>query len=209
MKIAILFSTSIISSLVFGGRIDSLLPDPIKDIFDLLGPQGSGAVGFVVSRVQLGLFIAIGLLVLFAVIYALISAFKYIRSQGDPGEMEEAQKAIKAIFFGLAAMIIAIIGIVLVFVFFGASLPQTDLFQVCVSAPGSVGCQKCQQDSSISTCQFCEEVYKSQANKTLNDINRDGQLDNTDIMAVREINNLLGDGKNCVEPVAGGNQPTE
>ena len=72
---------------------DTLLPEEIQGIFDLLGPDGSGAVGFVVSRIQLGLFIAIGVLVLFAVVYALIRAFKYIRSQGGPGDIEEAQKA--------------------------------------------------------------------------------------------------------------------
>jgi uncharacterized membrane protein len=194
---------SLLPSLVFA---NTLLPDPLQEIFDMLGPEGSGSVQFIASRVQLALFIAIGLLVLVAVIYALISSFKYIRSQGDPNEIEQAQKAIKAIFFGLAAMMVAIIGIVLVFVFFGVSLPQTDVYQVCVSAPASVGCQRCKQDKTINTCIFCEEAYKSLSSRTIPDLNRDGTLDSKDILLLREINGVFGDGRNCIEPLAGGRQ---
>lgn len=185
---------------------DTLLPDNIQRIFDLLGPDGSGAVGFIVSRIQLALFIAIGVLVLVAVVYALISAFKYIRSQGDPGEIEEAQKAIKAIFFGIAAMLIAIIGIVLVFVFFGLGTPEPELFQVCVSAPASVGCDVCKDDNTATACNFCEAVYEAQSTKRLPDVNGDGVLSYIDVRAVTEINGINGDGRNCVEPLRGGNQ---
>lgn len=180
-------------------NIKSLLPDPIQDIFNLTGPEGSGVVEFVTSRVQFALFIAIGILVLFAVVYALIASFKYIRSQGDPGEIEEAQKAIKAIFMGLAALMVAIIGIVLIFVFFGMKLPETELIQTCISAPNSIGCTVCKDDSSVNGCQFCEAVYRAQANGTLRDANLDGVLGEADIRAVRQIDGLYGNGNTCVE----------
>lgn len=183
----------------------TFLPDDIQQIFDLLGEGGSGAAAFVVSRVQLALFIALGVVVLVAVIYALLAAFKYIRSQGDPGEIEEAQKAIKAIFFGLAALLIAIVGIVLVFVFFGADRPEPILIQTCISAPNSVGCSSCQANTENSTCLFCEEVYAAVANGSLPDVNNDGALDEVDIAAVRRIGGITNNGRNCIDPLQGGN----
>jgi hypothetical protein len=180
-------------------QISSLLPAPIQEMFDLMGPGGSGAVDFVVSRIQLALFIVVGALVLFAVIYALIASFKYIRSQGDPNEIEEAQKAIKAIFMGLGALMIGIIGIVLVFVFFGLSAPQTALSQVCISAAGSPGCTACQSDADSNLCQFCEAIYRAEADGTLRDANHDGLINDDDIRTVRQIDGLFANGNDCVE----------
>lgn len=203
--IVTIISVFLIGGVFFSTQAQTLLPDNIQEIFNLLGPEGSGVVPFIVSRVQLALFIAIGLLVLVAVIYALLSAFKYIRSQGDPGEIEEAQKAIKAIFFGLAAMLIAIIGIVLVFVFFGLGTPEPELFQVCVSAPNSVGCQRCQQDGQSNTCQFCEAAYQSLSTQRIPDTNGDGTLTEEDLVTITEIDGRVGNGRNCVDPLQGGN----
>ncbi|MEI7578951.1 MAG: hypothetical protein WCJ58_02800 [bacterium] len=175
-----------------------LFPKFIQDVFDLMGPGGSNAVNFVVGRVQLALFIVVGGLVLVAVVYALIASFKYIRSQGDPGQIEEAQKAIKAIFFGLGSLVIAIIGIVLIFVFFGLKAPTPTVAQTCISAPGSIGCQSCQENSKGNICVFCEAIYAAVANSTLNDVNGDGVIDQTDIKVVRQINGLTGNGFACV-----------
>lgn len=141
-------------------RAQNLLPPQITDIFGLLGVGGSGAAGFVTSRIQLGLVLALGAVVLISVVYAILAAFKYIQSQGDSGKIEEAQKAIKAIFFGIAAMLIAVVGIVLVFVFFGASRPNPELTQVCLSAPGSKGCNACKTLGIEDTgCKACEDIY--------------------------------------------------
>ncbi|KXK26786.1 MAG: hypothetical protein TR69_WS6001000807 [candidate division WS6 bacterium OLB20] len=146
----------------------SLLPDQIGDIFNLLGPEGSGSANFVTSRVQLGLVLALGAVVLIAVVYAIMAAIKYIQSQGDAGKIEEAQKAIQAIFFGIGAMLIAIVGIVLVFVFFGANRPDPALYQVCLSAPNSAGCESCLNNDaatdadgtySNTLCGQCEAAY--------------------------------------------------
>ncbi|KXK09722.1 MAG: hypothetical protein QY330_02650 [Candidatus Dojkabacteria bacterium] len=139
----------------------SLLPAQIADIFNLTGPDGSGSAQFVTSRVQLALVIALGIVVLIAVVYAIMAAIKYIQSQGDSGKIEEAQKSITAIFMGIAAMLLAIVGIVLVFVFFGASRPDPNLFQTCLSAPNSVGCKACLADPADSVCTGCEAEYEA------------------------------------------------
>ena len=154
------------SAVLLPARAQNLLPGQISDIFNLLGTEGSGSAGFVQSRIQLGLVLALGAVVLVAVVYAIMAALKYIQSQGDAGKIEEAQKAIKAIFLGIGAMLVAIVGIVLVFVFFGANRPDPSLFQTCLSAPNSTGCQACiDQDpaNDASLCVTCEDAYKALA----------------------------------------------
>lgn len=138
----------------------SFLPEQILSLFNLLGPDGSGTAAFIVSRVRVGLFIALGVIIVVAVIYALLASFKYIQSQGDPGKIEEAQKAIKAIFMGIAAMMIAIVGVILVFVFFGTSPVEPNLYQTCLSAPNSVGCDSCRAEGiNGGDCRTCEGLY--------------------------------------------------
>jgi len=124
-------------------KAQDLLPDPIKNIFGLMGKEGAGTSGFVTSRIQLMLLLALGGIILVSVIYAGLASYKYIKSQGDPGQIEEAGKAVKAIFLGIAVLFVGIIGIVLVFVFFGADFFKTSVYQVCLSAPNSVGCAAC------------------------------------------------------------------
>jgi amino acid transporter len=122
------------------------LPDTISDLFGLLGEDGSGATQFVTSRVQSLLLIGLALLILSAVVYAAFSAYKYISSQGDAGQVEESGKAVKAIFLGIAVLLLSVVGIALIFVFFGTELIGTEVYQVCVSSPNSVGCTGCQGD---------------------------------------------------------------
>jgi hypothetical protein len=145
------------------GANSSFLPKQITNIFGLLGEDGGLTAVFITGRVRVGLIIALAALILIAVVYALIAAFKYIQSQGDPGKIEEAQKAIKAIFLGIAAMMIGIVGIVLVFVFFSASRPSAELYQVCLSAPNSDGCRVCMESGSDGSnqCWLCEEEYRT------------------------------------------------
>jgi heme/copper-type cytochrome/quinol oxidase subunit 2 len=129
----------------------TLLPKPIADILSKLGQEGTGTASFLGGRVASGLFIFMIFLVLFGVFYSLQAAFKYIRSEGDPGQMEEAQKGIKAIFFGIAAMAIGIIGIILVFVFLGINPVSPDVFQTCLTSPDSAGCRNCIAEGSKIT----------------------------------------------------------
>lgn len=149
----------------------SFLPDQILDIFGLLGDDGRFTARFITGRVRSGLIIALALLILVSVVYALLAAFKYIQSQGDPGKIEEAQKAIKAIFYGIAAMMIGVVGIVLVFVFFSASRPASELYQTCLSAPNSAGCRDCIENGrkATGTCNSCEVLYEGTA--VVNDAN--------------------------------------
>lgn len=145
---------------VYAQNDPSFLPEQILNLFNLLGPQGTGTAAFITSRVRVGLFIALGLIIVVAVIYALVASFKYIQSQGDPGKIEEAQKAIKAIFFGIAAMMIAVVGVILVFVFFGTTPVEPNLFQTCLSAPNSLGCDSCRSEGIAGgNCNTCETLF--------------------------------------------------
>jgi hypothetical protein len=76
---------SLMTSGVSAQTDSSFLPEQILSLFDLLGPQGTGTATFITSRVRVGLFIALGVIILVAVVYALLASFKYIQSQGDPG----------------------------------------------------------------------------------------------------------------------------
>lgn len=157
----------------------SFLPEQILSLFNLLGPDGSGTASFIVSRVRVGLFIALGVIIVVAVIYALLASFKYIQSQGDPGKIEEAQKAIKAIFMGIAAMMIAIVGVILVFVFFGTSPVEPNLYQTCLSAPNSLGCDSCRAEGiNGGDCRTCEGLYAEVARGGTLDPGEQIQLDN-------------------------------
>ena len=137
-----------------------LLPEWILAIFGLLGNNGICTTEYIVSRAQFVLFMVLGGIVLVSVVYALMAAFKYIRSEGEPGKMEEAQKSIKAIFFGIAAMVIAIVGIVLVFVVVGVKQTNPTLLQTCIQASSSEGCYACQNVSiNAGLCDTCEKAY--------------------------------------------------
>ncbi len=138
---------------------NSVFPPELLALLNITGPSGICAADYINSRARLALFMVLGALVLISVVYALLAAFKYIRSEGDPGKMEEAQKSIKAIFFGIAAMIIAIIGIVLVFVIFGAKPTNPNIFQTCINASSSEGCKACQRSVDDPVCQACEADY--------------------------------------------------
>ena len=170
---------SLMTSGVSAQTDSSFLPEQILSLFDLLGPQGTGTATFITSRVRVGLFIALGVIILVAVVYALLASFKYIQSQGDPGKIEEAQKAIKAIFYGIAAMMIAIVGVILVFVFFGASPVEPNLYQTCLSAPNSEGCDSCRTEGQDGgNCRTCEGLYQEIARGGTLDPAEQGQFDN-------------------------------
>jgi fumarate reductase subunit D len=183
----------------------NVLPDVINDLLGLLGPGGSNASEFIVDRLKFVLFLALGAVVLVAVVYSIMAAYKYIRSQGDPGKIDEAQKAIKAIFMGLAALSVAVVGVVLIFLFFGLDTPESTLPQVCISAPSSVGCKVCQQDSGSTTCTFCEAAYRARSVNDIPDVDGNGVIEDADIRGIRRINGVENDGKNCVSPSEGGN----
>lgn len=165
--IAVLALSILLVPVVFAANI---LPPEILRLFQLMGPSGICATQYINSRIQFFMFLALGGLVLISVVYALLAAFKYIRSEGDPGEMEKAQKSIKAIFYGIGSLMVGIIGIVLVFVIFGAQPTNPSLYQVCLSAPASDGCKACLENVNNELCRACETNYELVCDKYEGDL---------------------------------------
>jgi hypothetical protein len=171
----------------------SILPPWFENMFKVTCSEGSCLVPYIVSRLQIALLLALGGVIIVAVVYAILAAFKYIRSEGDSGKMEEAQKSIKAIFMGIAALLIAIVGIVVVFVVFGATQPGTGVYQTCFSAPNSEGCKAC-NDSSVTgnadKCKKCEDAWALAAK--------------TDDPIKTVLADSANGGETCVDPAQGG-----
>lgn len=75
---------------------------------------------------QLGAFVRFALSLIFigiivvAVFYIIKASIKYIRSEGDEGEIEASTKAIKSVFIGLGVLIAGIVGLVVLIAFIGA-----------------------------------------------------------------------------------------
>lgn len=151
---------SLMSFLTVASAASSFLPESLAKLLGLVGPGGVCASQYITSRVQFVLVLALGGIVLVAVAYALMAAFKYVRSEGESGKMEEAQKSIKAIFIGIAAMIIAVVGIVLVFAVFGAKPADPALYQTCINAPTSAACTSCKESGYVANnkCAKCEDA---------------------------------------------------
>lgn len=143
----------------------SFLPTQITDIFNLLGPSGICASQYVTTRVRWAFFLVLGGLVLVAVVYSILAAYKYVTSQGETGKIEEANKSIKAIFMGIAAMAVGIVGIVIVFTIIGAKKTDPSLTQVCINASASEGCKACVEDVNGETCTTCENAYEQACNE--------------------------------------------
>lgn len=144
----------------------TFLPPALQALFDLLGVGGSGTATFVTDRVQFAIYMVLGLIILVAVFYSIMAGIKYIRSEGDPGKIEEAQKSIKAILMGIAAIFVGILGIILVYVIFNQNITPSSLPQVCISAGSSVGCTQYNQHGiDNEVVQWCEGVYKAVSTK--------------------------------------------
>jgi len=161
----------------------SLLPPLIDDLFKSFGEGGGGLAAFLTGRVQFAVYAVFGLIILVAIAYSVMAGIKYIRSEGDPGKIEEAQKSIKAILMGIASIFVAIVGIVLVYVVFGQSIVKPETPQVCLSAGGSVGCIQYTQskkgaDNEYTT--FCEAFYRYMAANNKNAQRVDDVLNVTD-----------------------------
>lgn len=98
----------------------NILPDPIKGLSPkIVNDQDRGKlVADTVTSAMTVMFIAVFIV---AVFYTFMAAIKYIRSEGNEQKVEEAKNAVKAVLFGVAAMFIAIIGILLINAFFGST----------------------------------------------------------------------------------------
>lgn len=141
----------------------SILPPELADIIERF-PGGAGLVDFVTDNVRLLITVLWIVLVLAAVVYAGVAGFKYVSSQGDAGKIEEAQKAVKAIWMGVAAFFVSIIGMVVIIAIAGGTV-TTSIYETCVLAAGSEGCKSCNDEgrTADNLCNTCEEDWDIKA----------------------------------------------
>ncbi len=136
----------------------SLIPQFIQDIFN---SAGNNPADYITARVRLGIIIGLMGVILVSVVYSILASIKYASSQGDEGKVAEAKKSIQAILSGIAALFIAIVGIILVLVFFRVSTPVTQVYNFCITAPDSDACQSCTNGSTANT-QGCTTACEAQ-----------------------------------------------
>jgi len=142
VKISLVFTLANIAAINYVAA-QSLLPSFMQELID--NWEGTSTTDKITGLVRLALTLAFGVVILIAVAFSIIAAIKYIRSQGDAGQVEEANKAIKAIFQGVAMMFVGIIGVILVFFVFEVAIPDPSLPNVCVQYPESIGCRICSE----------------------------------------------------------------
>ena len=159
-------ATLIASTGVVSAQSTSILPPFLQNMFDILGSNAYGSGDKLTATITAALYIILGAIILVAVIYSILAGIKYIRSEGEPGKIEEAQKAIKAILMGVASIFVGIIGIVLIYAFVGQSILQPSFQQVCLSAPSSIGCKRSSdQGANDPIVKFCVTVYSVASSK--------------------------------------------
>lgn len=140
----------------------SLLPKTILDLLNITGPGGICATQYINSRVQLAFTIILGGIILISVVYIIMATYKYVTSKGEPGQIESANKSIKAVFMGIAAMVIGMIGIIVVYAVVGAKPTNPELYQTCVNFPQSKGCKDCIETNGTGPdCKTCEDAYEA------------------------------------------------
>lgn len=83
--------------------------------------SGEDATNYVLSLVGMVLSLIFVLIIVVAVFIIIKSGVKYIQSQGDTGDIEAANKAMKNVFIGIALLFVSIIGIILLLAFFGGT----------------------------------------------------------------------------------------
>lgn len=86
---------------------DSLCTGDIEGGADTALTTGQELVQFGLSLVFVGI-------IAFAIFIIIKAALKYIRSEGNEEEVQEAQKAIKNVFVGIGALIVGVIGLVII-----------------------------------------------------------------------------------------------
>jgi len=113
------------------GAQDNLLCDifPFLDGITLAGDicDSSANDASSTAATSLGQWLRFGVSLIFigiiavAIIYIIRAAIKYIRSEGNEEEVQEATKAIKAVFIGIGALLVGIVGLVIVLSLFNAA----------------------------------------------------------------------------------------
>jgi heme/copper-type cytochrome/quinol oxidase subunit 2 len=107
----------------------TILPPVLKDIPTYPVKDLPNNASKIVTSVLTIMFIVVFVV---AVFYTFMAAIKYIRSEGNEQKVEEAKNAIKAVLFGVAAIFIAIVGILLINAFFNGGAAGTDAFSTAI-----------------------------------------------------------------------------
>lgn len=96
------------------------------------------------SRIRALFFIAVGVIILTAIVMTLRMALKLIMSGGKEEKEKEAFDGIKAIFVGIIFLFVILLAIPIVLGFFGVKFnDMTSGMLICVKAPQSAGCYAC------------------------------------------------------------------
>lgn len=97
--------------------MDNFLQDILGGIIKVnlipSGPAGT-TTRFVLNLLTNGLILLFTGIIIVAIVYSALAGLKYIRSQGEAEKIEEAQNALKAVFIGVAAVFVGIIGVILI-----------------------------------------------------------------------------------------------
>lgn len=92
---------------------DTFLPNGLTGLTDIAQADNC-KTPFVFGLIQNALTLFFVVIILAAIIYAALAGLKYIQSQGDSSKVEEAAGALKSVLFGVAAVFIGIIGVILI-----------------------------------------------------------------------------------------------
>ncbi len=78
-------------------------------------PEGPGQpTKFIVDLVTNALMLLFVGIILVAIFYSAMAGLKYIRSQGEQEEVEQAQESIKSVLIGIAAVFVGVIAVLLI-----------------------------------------------------------------------------------------------
>ncbi len=116
-------------------------------IEELVG-SGNDVTLKIADRARVFFVILFAFVVIIAVWYTILASIKYIRSQGEAGEIENSQKAVQAVLVGIAILFIGLMGIAVVLLFFESALSWFVPHSVCIEYPEGAGCYACQNQGS-------------------------------------------------------------
>ena len=118
LVLVVMAVTSFVAPLSVSAQILPKGLEPVAKTGEELGKNPAQTTYNIVQSAMTVLFIAVFIV---AVFYTFMAAIKYIRSEGNEQKVEEAKNAIKAVLFGVAAMFVAIVGILLINAIFGGN----------------------------------------------------------------------------------------
>ncbi len=122
----LLSSTAIFSFYVMKikGILGGLLPGGLGERANQVsGTDGKTRQQMVVGLVRNGLILLFVAMIILAILYAITSGIKFMRAQGDSGEIEEATESIKYVVIGVG---FAFVGIILVILIGTIFAPDSD-----------------------------------------------------------------------------------